>query len=262
MTRTVRDCAAILDVLAGAETGDPVVAPAPPSSFRSAVSTPPPRLRVAVDSTSPLDLPVDDEIVGAVDAVARALDELGHRVSPDRVDALRDAEVGLGAIYPVHAASTAAAVDAVARDLGRPASPADFEPSTWIHAEEGRTCTGVEVLTARDRIVAWSRRVGSFFETADVLVTPTLGMLPPPLGQLLPGDAEVTLLQAQFSGFCPAWNWTGFPAITLPLAQSAGGLPIGVQLVAAYGREHLLLQVAAQLEQAMPWIDRRPPIHA
>ncbi|GMU78005.1 MAG: 6-aminohexanoate-cyclic-dimer hydrolase [Acidimicrobiia bacterium] len=287
VTRTVRDCAAILDVLAGYETGDPIVAPGPPVSFRDAASTPPPRSRVAVDTTSPLGLPVDHEIVTAVDAVARTLEELGHRVAPGRVDGLRDPEIGLGAIFPVHAAATAAAVDAVARDLGRPVTEEDVEPATWVHAEQGRGYTGVEIVAAQDRIVAWTRRVGAFFETHDLLVTPTLGMLPPPLGRLrsaspagngpraresggetgevpgeVPGEAEVMLLQAQFSGFCPAWNWTGFPAITLPLGHSTSGLPIGVQLVAAYGREHLLLQAAAQLEQAMPWADHRPPIHA
>jgi amidase len=262
VARTVRDVAGVLDVLAGAEPGDPVVAPAPRAPFGSSRVADPGRLRVAISTDSALGTTVDPEVVAATEAAGRALEDLGHVLAVDAPAALGETEVGLGGIMVLHAASTAAAVDKIAADLGREVGPDDFEARTWEHAQLGRAFTGVQVVAAQELVVAWTRRVAAFFAEHDLLVTPTLGTVPPPLGWLAGNAPDVALRMVEFAPFCAAWNWTGQPAISLPLGTSSEGLPIGVQLVAAYGREDLLLQVASQLEEACPWRDRIPPLHA
>jgi amidase len=129
----------------------------------------------------------------------------------------------------------------------------------------GATITALQYHAAVETAQAWSRRMCAWWaEGNDVLVTPTMGELPPPLGHLA-SDVETTELMGRMGGFAPytgPFNVTGQPAISLPLHWSAGGLPVGVQFVGAYGREDVLFRLAGQLEQARPWADRRPPVFA
>ena len=261
LTRTVRDSAAILDVLAGPEGGDPVVAPPPSRPFSDEVGSPPGRLRVGFRTDGLLG-PVHAECAAAVEGAARLLESLGHQVEVGWPEALDDVTAGFEGIMPVHAANHAASIDAVARDLGRDVTAADFEARTWMESESGRAISGPTVLKALEVVIDWSRRISRWWSDHDLYVTPTLGTPPPPLGHLSWDAPDALMRAAEFSPFCAVWNWTGQPAISLPLGQSATGLPIGVMLVAAYGREDLLLRVAAQVEEAQPWTERRPAIHA
>jgi len=262
LTTSVRDTAAILDVLAGAEPGDPVVAPTTPRRFTEEVHADPGTLRVGLHTAGVAGLAVDSDCVATTEAAARVLEGLGHHVDVGSPDALGDTAVGLDAILPVHAATTAASVDEVGRRLGREVDADDFEPRTWEHAAIGRGYDAPRLVAALDGVVAWTRRIAGWWDDHDLLLTSTLGTPPPAIGHLAWSAPDSALRAIVFNPLCPVWNWTGQPAITLPVGESADGIPVGVMLVAAYGREDLLLRVAAQLEEAMPWKDRRPPIHA
>jgi amidase len=159
-------------------------------------------------------------------------------------------------------AGQAATLDQLAIVVGRAIDPDDVEPLTWALAEEGRRRTAAEYLTAVGRHQLVSRMVAGWFEAGfDLLLTPTLGEPPPPLGSFDDsGDDPVTALLrgAQTAAFTANFNVTGQPAISLPLNWGDDGLPNGVQLVAGFGEEDLLLRVAAQLEEARPWADRVP----
>jgi len=261
VTTSVRDTAAMLDVLAGPEPGDPVIAPAPARSFVTEAATAPARLRIGARTHGLLG-PVHPECAAATDQTGRLLEDLGHHVEAAWPEAIDDATAGFEGIMPAHATGTARSVAEVARDLGREVTAADFEPRTWEQAESGRAISAIQVLDALETIVRWSRAIATWWRDHDLLLTPTLGTPPPPLGHLRWDQPDAAMRSVEFSPFCAVWNWTGQPAMTLPLGCSADGLPIGVMLVAAYGREDLLLQVGAQLEAARPWRDRRPPVHA
>jgi amidase len=160
-----------------------------------------------------------------------------------------------------------------ARDLaywsertGKAIGADDVEPMIWALAEMGRRVSAVDYVQAVEHLQRATRRLAGWWASGwDLLLTPTLPEPPPTLGQFaaLPADALHGFGRGgDFVTFTMPWNITGQPAVSLPLHWSAGGLPIGVQLVAAYGREDVLLRVAAQLETARPWRDRRPPVHA
>jgi amidase len=123
---------------------------------------------------------------------------------------------------------------------------------------------GVDYAGAIEDLQAWTRRVATWWEDHDVLVIPTSPEPPVRLGELAPTNTDPAVggHMARLVTFCSPFDVTGQPAISLPLHWNDDGLPIGVQLVAAYGREDVLLRVAAQLEDARPWRDRRPPVHA
>ncbi len=263
VTRSVRDTAAVLDAIAGAMPGDPYTAPAPARPFLAEVGVDPGALSIAVRTDAVAGMPtVDPEIVAVVEAVGRLLAELGHHVDGEGPTALDD-DVNRG-FFPVFASAVARDLDRWTELTGDPIGPDDVEPTNWATAEFGRSVTGPAYLAAVEQLQTDSRRLAAWWKYHDLLVTPTIGVLPPELGLMSPDVAlENSLpLMAQITQFLMPWNITGQPAISLPVGQSASGLPIGVQLVAATGREDLLIQVASQLEQAAPWCDRRPPVHA
>jgi amidase len=263
VTRTVRDAAALLDVAAGEEAGDPMVAPLPTRPYVEEVGAPVEPLRVGLLTNRPgTDEAAHPECVAAVDAAARTLETLGHRVdanAPDFADPDRMAT--FLALWSVNAAY---AVDRWGTLLGRELTADDVEPVTWFLTERGRAVSAVQYMAAVNDMQRICRDLTAWWETYDVLVTPTLGEPPPELGVLQ--DAEEPLRGyakvGAFAPFTPFANQTGQPAISLPLHWDEDQLPIGVQFVARYGREDLLLRLAAQLEEAMPWRDRRPSVHA
>jgi amidase len=157
-------------------------------------------------------------------------------------------------------------LDYWSRRTGQPIRPDSVEPNTWALAEMGRAVSATQYLATVDWLHGYTRRMAGWWADGfDLLVTPTLGAPPPRLGELTPTrDEPLSAMErvAALIPFTPAFNITGQPAISLPLASSAEGLPVGVQLVAAYGREDVLIRVAAQLEQERPWAARRPPVHA
>ena len=265
VARTVGDSAALLDVLAGERPGDPVVAPPPRRPFSEEVGQDPGPLRVGVCTSGLIpDGEPDAWVAAAAIGAAETLEDLGHHVEIALPDALTSGDERALSIITVHAASVAAEVDAVARWIGRDVGPDDVESRTWQHAELGRTFSGPAYASAVADAIGWSRAVHQWWADGfDLLLTPTVATPAAPLGELTwsdDPDAEAGIVR--FTQYTPAFNWTGQPAISLPLGESEEGLPIGVQLVAAYGREDLLLQVAGQLEEACPWANRRPAVHA
>jgi amidase len=259
VARSVRDTASLLDVLRGAGPGDLVVAPPPARPYVSEVTVPPAPLRVGILDSSPAG-GLDPECQAAVRTAARLLGQLGHAVSDDHPRIDPDASRSFGARWVVNARTR---LNWLARLLGREVSAADVEPLTWAMAAVGETQSAVDYAAAVSTGSALARQFGQWWTDHDLLVTPTLGQLPPLIGELEPPADDPFATQERTSQLVPFtthFNVTGQPAISLPLHVSAARLPVGVQLVAAYGREDLLIQVAAQLEDAAPWADRTPPL--
>ena len=266
LTRSVRDTAAVLDLVGVHMPGDPVTPPRHVSSFRQVIDGGVEPLRVGVLTTRPADGErVDPDCVAAVEATARTLEACGHRVEIAHPAALGESGI-IFSIMATHHSHTAAALDDIGRALGREPGPDDVEPATWMIAEIGRQQSGTAYVHGRAEIEAYGRRIAQWFASGfDLLLTPTLAEPPPPLADFesVPGDPMGSLLRAaRMAPFTATWNNIGLPAISLPLGTSSDGLPIGVHLVADFAREDLLLAVAAQLEEAVPWAGRRPPVHA
>jgi amidase len=260
LTRSVRDAALGLDVLAGPMPGDPYTAPPPPRPFAEEVGAAPGTLRIGLLPSLP-SLAVHPDCTEGVERAGRLLETLGHRVELSHPEAYESLE-WLGDFATMVGVCTAATLDEWSRRIGHVWSEADLEPPTWEAAEQGRATSGVEYAAAIARLHAFARRLASWWEDGfDVLVTPTLATPPPRLGYLIdPEAARIRLLQAMpFTAQC---NVSGQPAISLPLHQSSEGLPIGIHFVARYAGEGVLLRLAAQLEEAAPWRDRRPAVCA
>jgi amidase len=265
VTRTVRDTAAVLDAVAGPAPGDPYAAPTPTRPFVDEVGADPGRLRIGVQSEAfGATVVTHPDCVIATEAAAALLEAQGHRVEPTHVDAL-DAPEFVEAFLLVWAAGIGADVDHYwAGKLGRPIGQDEVEPLTWTLVEAARAANASDFLDAHRKLQAISRRVAQWYEGGfDLLLTPTLAEPPPLLGEFdsPPENPLHGLLRAAaLVPFTPPFNVSGQPAISLPLHWNEDGLPIGVQLVAPYGREDVLLRVAAQLEEAAPWAQRRPPV--
>ena len=257
LTRTVRDTAAVLDAVAGAAVGDPYTAPPPTRPFVASLERDPPPLRVGFLTTVPVEgRAADPDCVLAVHRTARLLEEGGHHVEEAAPGALEEPEVGAH-FAAVFTASVARDLDRWAARLGVRIGPDDVEPRNWMLAEHGWSVSGVALLAAVEHLQAHSRRVASWWSDGfDLLVTPTLPTVPPRLGRL-PLEPDLAAV-ADLGQFTAPFNVTGQPAVSLPVHATAEGLPVGVQLVAAYGREDLLVAVSAQLERAVSWSTRRP----
>jgi amidase len=272
VTRSVRDSAAALDVIAGAMPGDPYAAAPPARPFLDEVGTEPGKLRIGVRSATPAGLAeVDPACTDALDGAAALLASLGHELEPAAPEPFDDLAL-LVHFTTVLAASTAYDLRKLGAIAGREVTAADVEPVTWAQAELGRTITADAYLEAVESLRAWTRRMAEWWEPSDrrhdatggfdLLLTPTMARPPAPLGEIRGDDADGAILAATpYAAFTLPFNVTGQPAMSVPLHWS-DGLPIGVQLVAATGREDVLLRVAAQLEGARPWRGRRPPVHA
>ena len=262
LTHTVADTAVALDVVAGYEWGDPAWPNPPESTFLDAAGRPPGTLRVGLCLEPPVEAEVHEECVTAARDAAELLASLGHSVdeSVPRWDATEFVD-DFFAIWGAEAAAAAARMGAVE---GGQFDPADTEPLTQELIARAHRTTGIQVLDALTNLRAYSRRMVRWWADHDVLLTPTLAAPPLPHGALSPDPGEPPM-QAIYKGmrfvpFCPPANITGQPAISLPLHVSADGLPVGVQLVGPPGGEELLLGLAAQVEEARPWADRRPAL--
>lgn len=259
LTRTVRDSAALLDVIAGTAPGDPYSAAAPAVPFlQSAAQTPSPqRILIATSSPFPTDR-IDPEVVAAVEATGRLLESLGHHLTPGAPTI--DPDAVADAIAVLHTVSNAELHDLAAGHLGRAPLEDEFEPSTWVMIREGFTTTGLAYANAISAVHAQTRRFAREMAGHDVLLVPTLLTGPPPYGLLnQPRGTTRAFFDVEFAttGWTALANVTGWAAISLPLGQTAKGLPIGVQLLAP--DETVLLSLAGQLEQAAPWAGHTPP---
>jgi amidase len=266
LARSVRDAARVLDALWAPFPGDPVVAPAPVRPFADEVGADPGRLRIGILASNPIGTgEVHADCVAAVEDAGRLLESLGHQVEPSYPEALGDPNL-FGPFTTIWTTDTAHYLDDFSNLVGKEITQDDVEPLTWALAEGGRAMSGAQFREAVRQMEEVGRRGAEWWTGGfDALLTPTLGEPPLPLGTLdtQPDDPlHGYLRSAQFVPFTPQFNITGQPGISLPLYWNADGLPIGTQLVAAHGREDVLLRAAAQLEQARPWADRRPPLHA
>jgi amidase len=266
VTRTVRDTAAILDVTAGPMPGDPYFAPPPARPFREAVGADPGRLRIGLLDQSPREgLTLHPECGEAARNAARALEALGHQVEPSYPDAFRDSEA-VRHYVTVVACNIARTLDAVGDRIGRKVEQGDVEALTWAVAENGRTASAASYLASVEFVHKLGRRMAQWWQSGfDLLLTPTTAEPPPRLGEMdSTSDQPLKgfLRAAPFGAFTSVFNQTGQPAISLPVHWTQQGLPVGAQLVAPFAREDLLLSVAAQLEEALPWRERRAPLAA
>ncbi|MEO7002406.1 MAG: amidase [Ktedonobacterales bacterium] len=262
LTRSVADSAALLDVMAGYEVGDATWAAPSSAPFATFVTRPPERLRIAFTTVAPLGTPVDPVCVEAVQKAAQMLTALGHIVE-ERTPPVWQAPGLESDFNTLYAASVASGVRAGAQVAQRPPQPGDVEALTWWFYEQGMRQSAAELLEATARLEGYARGVIGFFSTCDVLLTPALAQRPLAIGDLdtrASDPAAQWQKAAAFTPFTPIFNVTGQPAISVPLFQGADGLPLAVQLAGPPLGEGLLLALAAQLEAAHPWVDRRPPV--
>jgi amidase len=268
VTRSVRDSAAVLDAIAGEMPGDPYTAPPPARPFAAEVGVEPGRLRFGLRTQAPSFAGVEThaDCVAAAEDAARLLESLGHEVVPMPFPEIDDPGV-MEDFVLMMGAWVATDVDDLAALIGKTPTPDDIEPGTWMYAELGRTVTATQYLHGLEQLRQWSRRVARSWLDAgiDALLTPTLTIPPPELGQMASstdGSTGDLGLAAAMAAFTAPFNVTGQPAMSVPLAWNPDDLPIGVQVVAPTYREDLLLRLASQLEAARPWAERVPPIHA
>ena len=262
LTRSVRDAAAVLDSVAGAVTGDPFSLPHAGGSFAAACRAPPRPLRIAVQTKS-LFADIAPEVAGATGLIARELEAEGHQV--DTASPEFDVKGWMAAERTIWIQSTAWEIKRLSVATGNRISKENLEPLSLAAWESAKRLTADEWFEAKMCFNGICRSVGGFFNEFDVLVTPTVAGTAPALGEVAGStvsDYDSFIRRTgEFSPFSSLFNITGQPAISLPLANNEQGMPIGIQLVAGFGNEQLLLQTAAQLERLMPWLDRRPRVH-
>jgi amidase len=195
-----------------------------------------------------------------VTAAGRLLESLGHHVEESAPASMFEPPFARN-FNTIIAADTEAVLQAFERFLGRPIADDEIEPRNAAYRRAGRALTAVAYLQARHWLGMWARRMADWWTGYDLLVTPTLGAPPPELGWFTAeGPEQEGRRVGSFIPYTAQFNMTGQPAVSLPLHWTPGGLPVGVQLVAAYGREDVLVRVASQLEQAAPWAGRRPQL--
>ncbi len=281
LTRSVRDSAAMLDAIHGADPGAPYHAPAPKRPFLDEVGAAPGRLTIAFTTRALIEAEVHPACVAAAERTVALLRELGHDVVEAHPE-LDSAQLANDFVTMLVGEVAAEVAQAEAR-LGRKVKRGDLEKETAMLHRMGRAVPAVDFALASRRLHAIGRQVAGFFARFDLLLTPTLAQPPLVLGSLATRGAEAAVLAvaerlpiakllrrlggveriaAKAWSFTPntaVWNATGQPACSVPMHWTAEGLPIGVQLVGRFGDEATLLRVASQLERAQPWRDRKPP---
>ena len=262
VTRTVRDTARLLDAVCGPTQADlyRVAPPARPYADELGADTRPLRIGVLTDAGLH---EVDDACVAAVMATTAALEAAGHGVEQVGADVLLGGDSALnGRLWM---AGLTRRVQEIAELVGRPLTPDDVEPYNWAAAERGTTMTASEWTAAEQAQQNWVMAVNAWMASYDVLVMPTTPAAPMRTDELEPPEDkpwQIGRVFGRIGALTIPFNVTGHPAISLPLGTTEDGLPVGVQLVAGMEREDVLLRLASHLEQAMPWADRRPPVHA
>jgi amidase len=253
---SVRDSAALLDALAGSEPGDPYSAPAA-GSFLAATQRAPGRLRVAFMRKPVGGTPLDPVLVAAVERTAKLLEGLGHQVEEAAPD--YDPAASGEALGTIMAANTRTNIQI--RANGRVPGPDDLEPVTRQAAEHGRQISAHDYIRAVQTFHRTGRQLGAFFERHDVLLSPTIARVSLPLGDVRMDGSSEQYQQglAPMVAFTSVCNAAGVPAMSMPLAWSEDGLPIGLQFIGRFGAEEMLFSLAAELEHAQPWRDRKPP---
>jgi amidase len=261
VSRTVRDSARLLDATHGPGIGDVIIAPTPRRPFIEEVGADPGRLRIGMLDFNPRGGDVHADCVEGVHKTAKLLESLGHHVEPGFPDIFSDNEIGR-AFSMLWSTNMGTAIRRFSDALGREMTPDDIEAMNWAQAEFAKGVNGVDFSLAQASSVLFRRAIQSWWTQGwDLLLTPTLAAPPLPIGSMPnnPARPMTPLMTAgAWVSFTSQFNISGQPAISLPLHRNADGLPIGMQLVAAYGREDVLIRVASQLEQAAPWAHLTP----
>ena len=282
LTRSVRDSAAMLDATRGPDVGAPFVTPPPERPYLEELGRPAGELKVAYSVESPLGTEVHEDCVKAVHDTAKLLEGLGHKVEEAKPDV--DGIALADSYFNLYYGEVAADIAAVEADTGRKPRRSDFEISTWLLGQLGKRKTAQDFVEAIRLWDTSARELGRFFERYDVYLTPTAAWPQPMVGEVPPKGAEKAAIKffsmtglvglLEKTGmirqqsmamlakvpFTQIANFTGVPAMSMPLAEHADGMPCGVQFVAPFGEEGLLFRLASQLEEARPWVDRRPPL--
>jgi amidase len=267
LTRSVRDNAALMDACAGPDIGAPYHAPPMAQGYLAALARPPRRLRIALCQTTFAGAAVHPECRAAVEKAGSLLAGLGHVVEP--AHPLADHEGMMLAWTRIVACGTASWVRTARRIRGRGLGEDDIEPVARGAVAYAATISGADYLEAVGKIHAYGREMAGFFDDWDILLTPTLAEPPALVGRFAHaaiGDTaeayEAYRIGAEgifaYSPFCAAFNASGQPAASVPLHQSATGLPVGVHLAAACGEDETLIALCRQIEQAVPWGGLRP----
>lgn len=283
ITRSVRDSAAMLDATQGSDPGAPYIILSPERPYLQEIESDPGPLKIAFNSSSPIGTPVHPECVKAVEETARLLESLGHNVEEARPDI--DGKVIAESYLTMYFGEVAAGIKEMKTILGRKPKPSDVEALTWTMGLLGHAFTAGEFVKAMREWGIAGRAMGRFHQKYDLYLTPTLAHPPVKIGELQPKPfervamkvvntlglarilkasgikdqmAETSLSKMPFTHLA---NLTGQPAMSVPLHWDSDGLPCGVHFMAPFGDEATLLRLAAQLEQARPWAEKKPPVH-
>ncbi|GAB4421522.1 MAG: amidase family protein [Anaerolineae bacterium] len=265
VSRTVRDTAALLDAVSKPAPGDPFIIVQPRRPYLHEVGAPPGKLRIAWTRTSwQPGTKVHPEIVAALEKSVAYLETMGHELT--EVETLYDYETFVNAVWVGWAWGFDVWLDETAAALGRQVNEETLEPVTLSLYRMAQELTAAQVAHAEGVYNSIRRKVGHFFQGYDLLLTPTIAQLGDPIGKYSQNVTDVDFIGFfrrcdQSDMYLPLANLTGQPAISLPLYQSDSGFPIGIQFVAHFGREDLLIRLASALEIALPWHARIPPVH-
>ncbi len=261
VSRTVRDSAAMLDATGYPEPASPYAHPAKTRPYLEELQAPPGKLKIAVSAETPSGVDIHPENHAAFEQTVALLTELGHEV----ID--RGLGIDYRALYRAQgvaaAANAAANLDELIAKVGREPREDELEPLTWAGIRAGRKLSGDRVMAGWRTLRNMNREVLALFEEVDVFMTPVMGTPPPKIGHIDPvklAPRELSRRQAVVFPFTPPFNFTGQPAMSVPLFESSDGLPLGMQFAGRYADEATLFRLAAQLEQSRPWIQRKPQI--
>ena len=264
-TRTVRDAAAMLDCVAIPQPGDPFIIPKPDEPYASLARKPAPKLRIGIVLDELVGMKVDPEVAAAVEATGKTLSAMGHAVERASVDmGGRDT---LAAAFDIFFFGFDSRLDGYARRSGHKVGPDTLEPVILSVYNAAKDITPARFIAATGAANVARRKLGAFYTKYDIWLSPTTSRVAEPWGRYNLSRSVSGWDQMIDELFKPPCQYTvphnimGTPAMSLPLAMHSSGVPIGVQIAARPAAEHLLLQLAAALEQAMPWRDRVPPLH-
>jgi amidase len=262
LTRSVRDSALLLDLCQGPEPGGYASIAPPERPFVEEVGRAPGALRIGLVRRPILDLPVHPECAKAAEQAARLCESLGHRV--EEVALPGDGREVMASAGLILSLGSNVAIRGREKAVGRAVTQQDVEPITWTRMQQVAPATGEHLAQARNLQVAVHLRMAELMQRHDVLLSATLPVLPAKIGELGPRRPieDFDRVAVAYSAFTMLFNFTGQPAMSVPLHQSPDGLPVGVHFAGRYGEESLLFRLAGQLEQAAPWADRRPTLPA
>ncbi|MBI1262510.1 MAG: amidase [Rhizobiales bacterium] len=261
LTRSVRDCAAMLDCTHGPDIGDPYFAPPFTGAYLEEIKKKPAKLKIAYCMTDLGGNSFHPDVAAGIEASVKMLRELGHEVTEASPDIAADAATNI--FLPTWASYLAWDIDSEAQRRGRPPQEDELTPLTWGFYEIGKTITAAQFLMLRVEQQLLGRKLAGFMQTYDVWLTPTLAQPPIRNGEVDINQRDPMVAFAPIIDYVPfttLTNLSGHPSLSLPLHWSGNGLPVGMLFNGRFGEEDTLLRLAAQLETAMPWKDKKPAI--